>query len=236
MEVRERIGLLLPSSNTTMEPEFYRMAPTGVTVHTARMLLRSVTPEGLEEMAGEAQRAARLLETAGVDVMVYGCTSGSLIKGVEWEKELISRLTEATGIQTVSTAGAVVRALKALGLKRVAVVTPYMDEINRLERVFFELHGLEVNAIRGMGLIRNQDIGNVSGERVVELVEAVVGDSEGVFISCTNLPVIALIEELEEKMRRPVVTSNQASMWAALQALGYKGLEGYGVLLREHLC
>ena len=110
-----RIGLLLPSSNTTMEPDLYRMAPKGVTVHTARMMLREVTPEGLEEMAGEASRAARLLKTADVDMLAYGCTSGSLIRGVEWEKSLKKRLEETAGVPAVTTAGAVVEGLRVLG-------------------------------------------------------------------------------------------------------------------------
>ena len=102
-----RIGLLLPSSNTTMEPDFYRMAPLGLTVHSARILLEDVTPESLERMAGEAEQAAMLLATAEVNLIVYGCTSGSLIRGVEWEASLASRVEVASGTRTVTTAGAV---------------------------------------------------------------------------------------------------------------------------------
>ena len=226
-----RIGLLLPSSNTTMETDFYGMAPVGVTVHSARMMLKSVTVEGLEEMAGEALRAGALLATAKVDVLIYGCTSGSLIRGVDWERELVSSIEAKTGVPTVSTAGAVVEALKALGLRRVGVATPYTDDINGLERRFLEAQGFEVESILGLGLVDNHEIAAVPPEKIVELAEEAATGSDGVFVSCTNLPAASLVHELEAKQRLPVVTSNQASMWAGLRVLGLGGFEGHGRLL-----
>lgn len=226
-----RIGLLLPSSNTTMEPDFYMMAPMGVTVHSARMMLKSVTIERLKEMAGEALRAGALLATAKVDVLIYGCTSGSLIKGVDWERELVYSIEVETGIPTVSTAGAVVEALRALGLRRVGVATPYTNDINDLERRFLEAQGFEIERIQGLGLEHNHDIAAVPPGSIFGLAEETAAGSDGVFVSCTNLPAASLVHELEAKLRRPVVTSNQASMWAGLRALGREGVEGYGRLL-----
>jgi len=225
-----RIGLLLPSSNTTMEPDFYRMAPEGVTVHSARMHLEDVTPESLERMAGEAEQAAGLLSTADLDVMVFGCTSGSLIRGVEWEKSLVRKTEKASNTPTVTTAGAVVEALRALDAQKIRVFTPYTDAVNRLENTFLEAHGFQVDSIRGLGLVDNLKIGRVTPEEITRLVDADRG-ADCLFISCTNLPVVHLIQTLEEKHRKPVVTSNQASMWAALRRLGLPGLEGYGALL-----
>lgn len=229
-----RVGLLLPSSNTTMEPDLYMMTPRDVTVHTARMLLRTVTPAGLEEMAGEAIRAARLLKTAGVDMLAYGCTSGSLIKGVEWEKSLKRRLEATAGVPVVTTAGAVVEGLRTLGAERVSVFTPYTDEVNAVEKSFLEAHGFEVDAMRGLGLTDNQRIGGVSSERLEAFIVPAPG-SDAVFVSCTNLPVVHLTEKLEERHRMPFVTSNQATMWAALRVLGEGGVGGFGALLREHV-
>ena len=229
-----RVGLLLPSSNTTMEPDLYRMAPKDVTVHTARMMLRDVTPEGLEEMAGEATRAARLLKTADVDILAYGCTSGSLIRGVEWEKSLKRRLEETAGVPAVTTAGAVVEALRTLGAERVSVFTPYTNAVNIHERLFLEAHGYRVDAMRGLGFTDNQMIGSVSTEQLESFI-APAHDSDAAFVSCTNLPVVHLIEELEERHRLPFVTSNQATMWAALRGLHRNNLGGYGSLLRDHV-
>ena len=227
-----RVGLLLPSSNTTMEPDLYSMAPRGVTVHTARMLLHAVTPEGLEEMAGEATRAAGLLKTACVDILAYGCTSGSLIKGVEWEKNLRRSLEEAAEVPVVTTAGAVVEGLRTLGAERVSVFTPYTDEVNAIEKDFLEAHGFKVDTIKGLRLTDNQRIGKVQDRRLEAFIAPATG-SDAVFVSCTNLPVVHLIERLEEVHRLPFVTSNQATMWATLQVLGEGSVDGYGVLLEE---
>jgi len=217
-----------------MEPDLYQMAPQGVTVHTARMLLREVTPDALEEMAGEATRAARLLKTADVDILAYGCTSGSLIRGVEWEKSLKVRLEETAGVPAVTTAGAVVDGLRKLGAERVSVFTPYTGAVNMHEKSFLEAHGFRVDTIRGLGLTDNQRIGRVSMEQLESFIVPAPG-SDAVFVSCTNLPVTHLIEKLEERHRLPFVTSNQAIMWAALRGLHRSNLDGYGELLREYV-
>ena len=230
----KRIGLLLPSSNTTMEPEFYSIAPSGVSIHTARMMLHDVTPESLESMAGDAFDAAELLSTAGVDVMVYGCTSGSLVKGIEWEENLVKELQKASGIPTVTTAGAVVEALKAVRATKVTVVTPYIDELNKLEKSFLEAHGFRVASIKGLGLTDNQMIGKVSSDEIRGLIDPTPG-TDCLFISCTNLPVTSMIQDLESQYDVPVVTSNQASMWSALSSMSQGNVEGYGTLLKDHM-
>ncbi len=231
--LRLRIGLLVPSSNTTMEPDFYRMAPEEVSVHTARMRLDRVTPEGLIQMAEDAESAAALLSTADVDVIVYGCTTGSLVGGVEWEESLVRSIHENTGVRAVSTSGAVVEALRALSARRVGVATPYTDVLNRLETEFLEDHGFQVAAIEG--LVNNLEIGRVERGVIEGLVEAVAGEADTIFVSCTNLPALNLIDGLERRHGRPVVTSNQSSLWAALRDSGVKEITGYGELLRDRL-
>lgn len=228
-----RIGLLVPSSNTTMEPDFYAMAPRGVTVHTARMRLTRVTPEALILMAEDTERAAGLLADAGVDVIVYGCTTGSLVGGVEWEEDLVRRIGEETGIPAVSTSSAVVDALRSLGAKRIGVATPYSEKLNALEKRFLEDLGFQVTGIRGLGLLDNLDIGRVGRGTLEELVRSVAEEADAIFVSCTNLPVVGLIEEFEKELDRPVVTSNQASMWAALRGRVSPGVDGFGELMRR---
>lgn len=228
-----RIGILVPSSNTTMEPDFYAMAPRGVTIHTARMRLSQVTPEALILMAEDTERAAGLLADAGVDVIVYGCTTGSLVGGVEWEEDLVGRIEEETGIPAVSTSSAVVEALRSLGARRVGVATPYSEKLNGLEKSFLEDLGFQVTGMRGLGLLDNLDIGRVGRGTLEELVRSVAEEADAVFVSCTNLPVVGLIEEFEKEFNRPVVTSNQASMWAALRGRVSPGVDGFGELMRK---
>jgi len=235
---RARIGLIVPSSNTTMEPEFWRMAPEGVSVHTSRVRLSEVTPEALRLMASEAVRAAEELATADVNVIVYGCTSGSLLEGVEWEERLRREIRERAGVEAITTAQAVVEALRALGIRRVAVATPYIDEINSRERSFLERSGFTVVRIRGLGIVRNTDIGRqppwVAYRLAKEVAREAGRSADGVFISCTNFRTIEVIELLESELQLPVVSSNTASMWLALRTLGIRDRLSYGRLLREH--
>jgi maleate isomerase len=106
--------------------------------------------------------------------------------------------------------------------------------VNAAERIFLEARGFKVDAMRGLGLTDNQVIGRVSGERLEALI-APDPSSDAVFVSCTNLPAVHLIEKLEERYRLPFVTSNQATMWAVLRELEKDGIDGYGLLLGEYL-
>lgn len=230
---RFRIGLIVPSSNTTMEPEFYRVCPEGVSIHTARVLLEEVTPDALVKMADYVLDAAKMLKTADVNVIVYGCTSGTLIGGVEWERELTSKIERETGVKIITTASAVVQALKVLDIKRVVVATPYIDKINELEKKFLEEHGVKVLSIKGLGVVKNIEIGKLAPWISYRLAKEVFkSEADGIFISCTNFRTLEIIEKLEREFGKPVVTSNQASIWATLRTIK-ESIEGYGKLLRE---
>lgn len=230
---RLRIGLMVPSSNTTMEPEFYRMAPGGVSIHTARMRFVEATPEALRKMADDALKAAKDLATAEPDVIIYGCTTGALVGGVNWERELVKTLERETGVKIITTAFAVVEALKSLNVGKVAVATPYTDELNELEGAFLGEHGIEVTSIKGLGIVKNTEIGAKPSWVAYRLASEVFKpEADGVFISCTNFRTIEVIEKLESELGKPVVTSNQASMWSALRLIR-ESVRGYGRLLRE---
>lgn len=235
---RGRIGLIVPSSNTTMEPEFWKMVPEGVSVHTSRVKLSDVTPDALKQMASEAVRAAEELATAEVGIIVYGCTSGSLLEGIEWEEKLRREIRNRVGVETVTTAQAVVEALRALGVKKVAVATPYTEEINARERVFLESNGFAVIRIRGLSIVKNIEIGKqpvwVSYKLAKEVAREAGSTIEGVFISCTNFRTLEVIEILEEELKLPVISSNIASMWLALRTMGIRDRLNYGRLFKEH--
>ncbi len=228
-----RLGLIVPSSNTTMETEYRRVLPKNITVHTGRMRLREVTVEALTEMERSAEEEAVKLADAKVDVIGYGCTSGSLVKGIEHDKELVSRIERVTGIRAVATARAVVEALRALEASRVAVVTPYIEEINLLEKKFLEANGLEVVDIRSLSIVDNTRIGQVAGREVIRLVRGLKHErASNIFISCTNLPTFPIIEKLEHELHKPIVSSNTATLWSMLRKCGMPTeIHGLGRLL-----
>ena len=145
-----RIGTIIPVSNTTNEVEFNRFKPVGVTVHFTRVPLDgNPAADDFKAMLGAAGRAAEELAATGADVINYGCTSGSMACPSD---RLLGTMEDASGKPALSTAGAILDALKALGLRRIAMATPYLDATNEKERGFIERHGFEVSAIKGLGL------------------------------------------------------------------------------------
>ncbi|WP_436346094.1 maleate cis-trans isomerase family protein [Natronorubrum sp. FCH18a] len=215
-DVRGRLGLIVPSSNTTAEPEFRRWLPGEITVHGARMALESVTVDALDAMSDDAARAAELLGHADVDAVAYVCTTGSLLHGPGFDAELEERLQAAAGVPAVATARSVVRALEALEAERIAVVTPYTADLDAKERDFLEASGFDVASIDGWGLEANTAIGALDAadayQQVIDSVDGVDG-LEAVFVSCTNYRSLAAVEDLEAKLGIPAITSNGATLW-----------------------
>lgn len=214
---RSRLGLLVPSSNTTNEPEFHRTLPDGVSLHTARLPLEDVNVEDLSEMAGTAEGVAERLKHADVDVVAYGCTTGSLVKGRGYAEELEEKLADVAGVPAVATALSVERALDALGAESVTVVTPYTTDVNEREREFLERGGFDVLSIDGHELEANTAIGALRSEDAYQQARAKYdGRADAVFVSCTNYRTFEAIDVLEKDLGVPVVTSNQATLWDAL--------------------
>jgi len=216
-----------------MEPEFYKMLPEGFTVHTARLRLRSVTVKSLAEMEQEIEEEASKLADANVSVIGYGCTSGSLFKGLGHDLEIERRIEKVSGKPAVATAGAVVKALKSLKIRKVAVATPYIDEINRLEKRFLTLNGFKVIDFKGLEISDNLEIGRVNRKTLLDLVLSLnYKEADGIFISCTNLPTINVVQELETTLKKSVVSSNTATLWAMLKKIAVSiKIKGYGKLL-----
>ncbi|SDK85796.1 maleate cis-trans isomerase family protein [Natronorubrum texcoconense] len=224
-DVRGRLGLIVPSSNTTAEPEFRRWLPEGITVHGARMALESVTIDALDAMSDDAARAAELLGHADVDAVAYACTTGSLLHGPGFDAELEERLREAADAPAVATARSVVRALEALDAERIAVVTPYTADLDAKERDFLEAAGVEVASIDGWGLESNTAIGALDADDASQQVLDSVDEDEdlgAVFVSCTNYRSLAAVEGLEEKLGVPVITSNGATLWDVCGVAGFE--------------
>jgi maleate isomerase len=234
---RGRIGLITLATDTSVLPEYARLVPEGVAVYPAPITLPrgEVTEAALGEMLqnDELEQAARKLAWAEVGVIVFACTTGSLVHGVGWDRALIGRIEGAAGIPATTTSTAVLDALRALGAKSLAIATPYSPEMNEIEKAFFEASGFQVPSIVGKGCATDREIGWLGPADATKLVA--VADCPGadtIFISCTNFHVLEAVAGIETRYRKPVVTSNQAGAWAALRRLGIEDpIEGYGRLL-----
>lgn len=219
---RGRIGLLVPAVNTVVEPEMARMVPEGVAVFAAR--LAQPVSKGLAahlDLVRDAERATRYLSRARVDVVAFACTTASFFEGVEPERRLRDTIEQAAGAPAVTAIGAVVQALRSLNARQLVLATPYTNEVNALEEAFLRANGYEIVATDGLGIQDAFDIGLCSDAQVYRLAKDLVRpDAEGVFISCTNLPTLGVIADLEADTGLPVVSSNQATAWACLQRIG----------------
>lgn len=231
---RGKVGLLVPSINFAMEYEFNKMAPRGVLVCAARLKVKGnlANAKSVLLMNREIENKAKEVADAKVDVIVYGCTSGSFIGGSGYDKELISNIENLTNIPAITTSTSVIEALKELEIKNVALVTPYREEINRLEEDFLQSNGFSVSEVLGGILRSDQMLPSVAYERAKN---AHLTGVEGIFISCTNFQTINIIEQIESNFGKPVISSNQATMWNTLKKLQIPdALIGYGSLLKRH--
>ncbi len=228
-----RIGLMVPSVNTVVEPETAAMAPDGINVYATRLRNNTSDLEDTGRMLSHVERAADEFASAHMDVIAFACTAGSFIQGRKGEQELKSRIERASGIPAVTTAGAVVSALTGLGTQKLVMATPYSEQLNLLERAFLVEKGFDVLRDRGMGIVDAYSIGKVEPDEVYQFVlELVVPEADALFISCTNLRTVEIIAKLERETGKPVVTSNQATFWACLNAVEYHlPVTGYGTLL-----
>jgi maleate isomerase len=217
------------------------MAPEGVSVHTARVFNPEVTKEeekeeAMLEMSAELLKAAREVASVQPGVIIYACTTASFIKGPGYDKELGEKIKSETGIPGYSTTTAVAEALKALGLKRIALATPYAKSIGEREAAFLlkGIPGMEVVSEKHLGYVANLPKGRLTPQSAYQTAREVdVPDADGIFISCTNWRTMEIIEELEGDCGKPVVSSTQASFWMALKTLGVAGLKGFGSLFQK---
>ena len=231
----KRIGLLVPSSNTTVEPEFYRALPRGVTLHTARLFLTRIAPESILKMVEDMETQARLLASADVDVIVLGATAPSFLKGLGYDRELIQKIEAATARKATTTSTALVQAIEHFGARRVVLGSAYDEKVNGIAKSFLEASGVEVLAMKGLSLVDNLVVGRLSTQTAYDLaLEVNCDEADAIVLSCTNWQTMDSLERIERETRKPVISTAQASIWAALRMIGHtEAISGYGRLLHE---
>ncbi len=214
-----RLGFIVPSWNTVMEYETVRMAPPGVSLHFARIPHTSDAEEVLVKMIDEAPHVAETLAHANVDAICFGCTGGSFVRP-DSDRRITERIREHTGIPATTTSAALVEALKAVGARRVAIVSPYPVWLNERLAGLLKGNGLEVLAARGLGDDRPA---KYPPQKAAELArEANLAEAEAVFISCTNFRSLEVIDALEAELGKPVISSNTSAFWKMLRMVGIR--------------
>lgn len=232
-----RVGVLLPPANTAMEDEIPPFLPPGVRISFNRLSRegRTLTRESLLSMARSLGRAAGDLAWCDPDVIVYGCTSGTFLDGIGNEEALARRITSDTGIAAITTSTAVIQALRQVGARKVFMITPYPDAVNLHEVEFLEHYSVKVAAYDSFRCDLSAQVPLIEPSDITALAmrnrEAIAG-CDALFVSCTNLKVMGEIETMERTFDVPVVTSNQASLWAALRQIDVAAPDACGSLFR----
>jgi maleate isomerase len=233
---RARFGFVLIPNSQLVESEMARLAPPGIGLHFARgSMPRETNVANLTAMGDSlGAAAASLLPGEHLDVVSYACTTGSLVLGEERVHEELAR--NHPGAQTTSTVGAVLAALDAVGARRIVVATPYLDELNGAEAEYLRTHQLEVLAIEGLNLRFDSEIVRVAPDFICDFACAIdQADADAIFISCAALRAIEVVDEIERRTGKPVITSNQALLWHCLRLGGMTDcIPGCGALLRDH--
>ena len=230
--MRRKLGIIVPSWNTVMEYETQRMAGEDISIHSMRISHTADTEENVLWMGTQVPAASQLLAHAKVDVICYGCTGGGFIKGPGYDQELCEQIKSTTGIPGTTTIVGVTDALRALGASRICVASPYEPWLNEKLHKFLQQSGFEVLAIEGLG---TQAHSTITPQQVESLVLGVDRpQAQAIFISCTNFGTLAIIESLEQKLGKPVISSNSASMWKMLRVIDdTRSIPGAGRLFRE---
>lgn len=229
---RAKIGLVCP--NTGLTYEYHKYAPEGVAYAIASILFEKVTPDGLAALGDRVVEGARMVAGAEPDLIVFPCTTGSLIKGIGYDLELIDRIEQATGIKAMTTTTAVISALNAVEAKRIVVATPYPSDVNEIEKIFLEDSGFEVLQIEGLGYNNPRSMGKVTIDQMYHMAKKIdCKEADCIFISCTGIGIIGGIPMMEQDFRKPIITSNQATIWKLLQTLSIQDDLGLGQLFSQ---
>lgn len=227
-----KVGLIVPSVNTTTEPEFNWIAPHKMSFHAARVFMDTTTPEALRAMNAQVHDAGRLLATLKPDVVAYACTAGSFIDGLQRTRAMLYDLSSLVDCPVVATSVAMIEALRSLDVSRVALATPYPRDVSLSEAKFLSDNGFAVVAHDCLGR-SGACVRPTRFDEIVELVKRVdVQDAQAIFVSCTDLRALELVDELEKLTGKFVLTSNQVTFWGVLSALAdQRPIEGFGRLL-----
>ena len=234
---RAKLGFILMSTDLAAESDFFDMAPNDVAIHITRLKTDDhTTNETLSKhIEFMADAASRIQPDTKPDVISYSCTSGSIVIGEEKIKEEIKKGAPYAIPMTLVTG--VVDALEELKVKNLVVGTPYLDEINTKEAEFLINKGFSVLNIQGLNLTKGIEFGTVTPEYWIKFaLEINEAAADAIFLSCGGIRSTEVIDRIEQKVGKPVITSNQAQMWSCLRRAGVEDkILGFGELFNHQI-
>ena len=225
---RSQIGFIVPANNTVIEPELYSVVPDGVSFHFTKLVFGRPRDGKNQDTDGQATEALLL---GGVDVIVYACMVTSLMEANQWEQETSQR----AGIPAITAANAVKDALRAVDARSVALVCHYPEDRFEMLRESFRNDGFEVVSIESARVDDQRQVNRISTEEVYQLARhADRPEADAVGILATDLRSFPVIQQLEADLGKPVISTNQAILWRALQLARLESsIEGHGALLAD---
>lgn len=222
----QRVGLIIPSSNRMVEQEMVRFFPAGVVAHVNRLRMTGPNRKPLSELLPDVERACAELVDAKCDVVAFHCTANSMAEGSGGEAAILDALRRAKARNVATTSTAVMNALRALGAKSIALLTPYSQKATEEETHFFDEAGVGIVYAKGCDRGGSDAYCSTPPDFWVAQADALRDrDFDALFLSCANIACLGVVDEIEAKLGRPVVTSNQVVIWEALRQIGWRGAD-----------
>ncbi len=231
-----KVGLIVLSTDYTIESDFNavcRDLPLDVFINRIHNQ-NPLTKENLSKMQEELESVTKkILPDEKIDTIAYGCTSGTIAIGEDNVKKKI--LLAKPGCYVTTPVTSAIKAFNEMNIKKIAVFTPYPESVNKTIFEFFTKNNIDVLSFTSLNLDLDSDIAKVDPKYLLEaLTKLDTADADALFISCTALPVLKILDDLEKKIQKPVLSSNQTLIWDTIRSIGYKSsIKGYGKLLRN---
>ena len=218
--------IVVPENNTTMEPEISALCPALAPILVARVKrpARTLLLEDLPTYAEATLDAIEPFAAEQFDLVIYGCTAAGFLGGPSGNARMVDRLRERTRATVVSTAGAMVEALRSAGVSNTAVVTPYLQPVNDGLRDYLELSGIHAETLNSFFCKTTAELGQITEDQVLELARrTVTARSKSLFVACSQLPTLNVVAQLRAELEIPVWSSIQATAWAGAKAMTAQG-------------
>jgi len=235
-ELNPKVGLIALSTDQTIESDFNNICknlPLDIFINRIHNQ-NPLTKENLLKMQNDLESVTnKILPDEKVNTIAYGCTSGTIAIGEKNVKEKI--LSAKPGCYVTTPVTSAMKAFQKMNIKKIALFTPYPDAVNKTILDYFTKKNIEVLSFASLNLNLDSEFANVDPNYILEISSKLeTKNADALFISCTALPVLNIINQLEQKIQKPVLSSNQTLIWDTIRSVGYKSpIKGYGKLLEN---